>query len=283
MKDTFVYNLIKDGKVVYVGITNNPMGREKRHRLDKDFDCLKIVTEPLERNHAEFVEAALIQSYGFENLVNKNRAKLSYLLKHNNKLAECPICETLGCGISNSELKNIVETLTMEVCAECGKQHKRNVKNLKGKYICNTCYQKNYAPEREIVKCSECGKQHKRMSKNQKGEYICPYCYQKKYAPEKETVKCNECGKQHKKQYKNPSGEYICQYCYNKNYKLNVPRIKCSSCGKIHKRHHKNTNGGCICQSCYKDLKAQQAGYKDRFDASKQLGLPQNKIRWGSL
>lgn len=205
-KDTFVYNLIKDGRVVYVGITNNPLVREVNHRKDKDFDYLKIVTEPLPRNYAEFIEAALIQSYGFESLINGNRAKLSYLLKHNDKLAECPICESLGCGMDDEELKNIIDTLTMEECVECGKVHKRH--------------------------------------------------------------------------HKNPEGLYICKSCYDKKY---LPVIECAECGKKHKRNNKKPDGSYICLSCYRDLKAQEAGYINRFDATKKLGIPFRKIRWGNL
>jgi predicted GIY-YIG superfamily endonuclease len=108
-KDTFVYVLIKNEEVIYVGMTRNPIQRESMHKQDKDFDHLKIVATPLYRNHAMFLEAALIQSYGKETLLNKGDGNVEYLLKHESKIKECPLCIQLGCEISRKKLTKLID------------------------------------------------------------------------------------------------------------------------------------------------------------------------------
>jgi excinuclease UvrABC ATPase subunit len=56
---------------------------------------------------------------------------------------------------------------------------------------------------------------------------------------------------------------------YNKKWCKNNPE----------KKKYQNT----IIKTKWRDRKAKEAGYKDRFDASKQLGIPISKIKWGQL
>ena len=37
----YVYVLLIGSKIVYIGTTDNPERREREHRLDKKFDCMK--------------------------------------------------------------------------------------------------------------------------------------------------------------------------------------------------------------------------------------------------
>ena len=52
--NVYGYTLLDDfGKIVYVGITNNPRARRAEHRLDgKEFAELKIETKPMSRQAA---------------------------------------------------------------------------------------------------------------------------------------------------------------------------------------------------------------------------------------
>ena len=60
--NVYGYTLLDDlGKIVYVGITNNPRARRAEHRLDgKEFAELKIETKPMSRQAALKWEARRI-------------------------------------------------------------------------------------------------------------------------------------------------------------------------------------------------------------------------------
>jgi hypothetical protein len=52
-RDTYRYRLLKDGKIVHSGITNNPPRREREHRRDgRQFDTLQIVGPAVTRETA---------------------------------------------------------------------------------------------------------------------------------------------------------------------------------------------------------------------------------------
>ena len=62
-RDTYKYELTQGNKVVYVGITNNPEGREAEHRQDKDFTTMRIVGRPSTLSGASQWETDRIQTY----------------------------------------------------------------------------------------------------------------------------------------------------------------------------------------------------------------------------
>ena len=43
LADTYVYKLLRDGEVVYIGITNDLERRKEEHREDKVFDDMQII------------------------------------------------------------------------------------------------------------------------------------------------------------------------------------------------------------------------------------------------
>lgn len=62
-RNTSKYELIRGNKVVYVGITDDPDTREAQHRLDKDFDKMRIVGVKSTRSGAEQWETDRIHTY----------------------------------------------------------------------------------------------------------------------------------------------------------------------------------------------------------------------------
>ncbi len=41
----YVYILLRGNEIVYIGTTDDPERREREHRLDKKFDCMKTSKE----------------------------------------------------------------------------------------------------------------------------------------------------------------------------------------------------------------------------------------------
>ena len=77
VRNTNKYELTRGNRVVYVGITNDPIRREAEHRCDMDFDRMRIVGAKSTRNGAEQWETDRIQTYmqnhgGRTPLYNKN-------------------------------------------------------------------------------------------------------------------------------------------------------------------------------------------------------------------
>lgn len=62
-RDTYKYELTQGNKVVYVGITNDPVRREMEHRQDKDFDRMRIIGRPSTLDGASLWETDRIQTY----------------------------------------------------------------------------------------------------------------------------------------------------------------------------------------------------------------------------
>lgn len=62
-RKTSKYELTRKNKVVYVGITDNPIEREAQHRQDKNFDKMRIVGAKSTRSGAEKWETKRIQTY----------------------------------------------------------------------------------------------------------------------------------------------------------------------------------------------------------------------------
>lgn len=62
-RDTYKYELKQGNKVVYAGITNDPIRRETQHRQDKDFDAMKIVGRASTRSGAEQWETDRLETY----------------------------------------------------------------------------------------------------------------------------------------------------------------------------------------------------------------------------
>lgn len=62
-RDTNKYELTKGNKVVYVGITNDPVRREAEHRKEMDFDKMRIIGAKSQRDSAEKWETERIQTY----------------------------------------------------------------------------------------------------------------------------------------------------------------------------------------------------------------------------
>ena len=61
-RDTSKYVLTKGNKIVYVGITNDPVRREAEHHQDKDFDAMKIIGRKSSRESAEQWETDRIET-----------------------------------------------------------------------------------------------------------------------------------------------------------------------------------------------------------------------------
>ena len=55
-----VYQLKKDGKVVYIGISDDPSRRIKEHAKVKDFDEMEVLTDLMDHKDARTLEAGLI-------------------------------------------------------------------------------------------------------------------------------------------------------------------------------------------------------------------------------
>lgn len=62
-RKTCKYELTRGNKVVYVGITEDPAGREAQHRQDKDFDRMRIIGAKSTRSGAEQWETERIHTY----------------------------------------------------------------------------------------------------------------------------------------------------------------------------------------------------------------------------
>lgn len=62
-RNTNKYELTRGNKVVYVGITEDPAGREEQHRQDKDFDKMRIMGAKPTRSSAEQWETEQIHTY----------------------------------------------------------------------------------------------------------------------------------------------------------------------------------------------------------------------------
>ncbi len=63
MRDTFKYFLKIGNRIVYIGITNNPIIREYQHRLKKHFGKMEIVGIASTRNGAELWESERLNTY----------------------------------------------------------------------------------------------------------------------------------------------------------------------------------------------------------------------------
>ena len=62
-RNTNKYELTRGNKVVYVGITEDPVAREAQHRADKNFDKMRIVGAKSTRAGAEQWETERIHTY----------------------------------------------------------------------------------------------------------------------------------------------------------------------------------------------------------------------------
>lgn len=63
-RDTVVYELKDGNEVVYIGITNDPKGREQQHRKEgKKFGHLKVVSVRMTRASARRREKVRIATY----------------------------------------------------------------------------------------------------------------------------------------------------------------------------------------------------------------------------
>ena len=65
LADTYVYKLLRDGEVVYIGITNDLERRKEEHREDKVFDDMQIIKGPCTREEAEKVESDQLRLFSF--------------------------------------------------------------------------------------------------------------------------------------------------------------------------------------------------------------------------
>lgn len=52
-RDTYKYVLKNGNTIQYVGITNDPKGREKQHRENKDFQKMEVIGNIVTRESAE--------------------------------------------------------------------------------------------------------------------------------------------------------------------------------------------------------------------------------------
>lgn len=80
-EEEYVYQLKKDGKVIYYGITNNPKRRAGEHANGKepntpakDFDTMEVLTDKLSHNNARNLEAKLIRDRIDSEGVNKQQS-----------------------------------------------------------------------------------------------------------------------------------------------------------------------------------------------------------------
>lgn len=61
--DTYVYKLVRDGQIVYIGITNDLERREQEHREDKQFDGIQVIKGPCTREEAERTESVQLDIF----------------------------------------------------------------------------------------------------------------------------------------------------------------------------------------------------------------------------
>ena len=63
-KDSVVYNLMKDGKKVYTGVTNDPKRRASEHKCSgKDFDKMVVDSNPMTKKSAHKKEVEAVKKY----------------------------------------------------------------------------------------------------------------------------------------------------------------------------------------------------------------------------
>ena len=63
--DTYVYELVRNGQTVYIGITNDLKRREQEHREDKQFDKMQVIKGPCTREEAEKMESVQLRLFSF--------------------------------------------------------------------------------------------------------------------------------------------------------------------------------------------------------------------------
>lgn len=63
--DTYVYKLVRDGQIVYIGITNDLKRREQEHREDKQFDEMHVIKGPYTREEAKKLESVQLRLFSF--------------------------------------------------------------------------------------------------------------------------------------------------------------------------------------------------------------------------
>ena len=63
--DTYVYKLVRNGQIVYIGITNDLERREQEHREDKQFDEMQVIKGPCTREEAEKLESIQLRIFSF--------------------------------------------------------------------------------------------------------------------------------------------------------------------------------------------------------------------------
>ena len=63
--DTYVYKLVRNGQIVYIGITNDLKRREQEHREDKQFDEMNVIKGPCTREEAEKLESVQLRLFSF--------------------------------------------------------------------------------------------------------------------------------------------------------------------------------------------------------------------------
>lgn len=63
--DTYVYKLVRNGQIVYIGITNDLEGREQEHREEKQFDNMQVIKGPCTREEAEKLETIQLRLFLF--------------------------------------------------------------------------------------------------------------------------------------------------------------------------------------------------------------------------
>lgn len=61
--DTYVYKLVRNGQIVYIGITNDLERREQEHREDKQFDEMQVIKGPCTREEAENSETTQLDIF----------------------------------------------------------------------------------------------------------------------------------------------------------------------------------------------------------------------------
>jgi hypothetical protein len=221
-KEYAIYKYLdEDNKVAYVGQTKRGLVRHKEHLNEDEFYTnseYSICAYELTKTQADAIESLIYMKLEDEGwtLYNKQFPNRKVLIKHADKLKTCPICKDLDCLLSEEQIQALVSGITK--CYICNKEHKISSKDPNGNYICKSCYDKYYRPERPIVKCYICGKEHKRHSKDPNGNYICLSCNYKLKKQEKQMIQCNTCGTTHKKHRTDPKGNYICLLCWRELY-----------------------------------------------------------------
>lgn len=63
--DTYVYKLVRDGQIVYIGITNDLKRREQEHREDKQFDEMYVIKGPCTCEEAKKLESVQLRLFSF--------------------------------------------------------------------------------------------------------------------------------------------------------------------------------------------------------------------------